>query len=96
MPSIDSLDHPEVAHHRALEFRGCGLVGGTLIGGERLFEARELDNDGAFANAGVEGLDTAAARQELAAAGPDCRPCGLGVFRQRGGILDLPEPLAKL
>ena len=90
LPSIDALDHPEVALHRAFEFSGRGLVGGTLISGERLFEARELDNDGAFTNAGVEGLDPAAACQERAAAGQDCRPCVLGVLRQRGGILDLP------
>ena len=74
MASFDALDHPEVAHHRAFEICGCGLVRGTLISGERLFEARELDNDGAFANAGVEGLDAAAACQERAAAGQDCRP----------------------
>ena len=57
MASFDALDHPEVAHHRAFELCGRGLVRGTSISGERLFEARELDNDGAFANAGVEGLD---------------------------------------
>ena len=71
MPSIDALDHPEVAFHRAFEFRSCGLVSGAIVGGERLFEALELDHDGAPGNAGVEGLDLAAARQERAAAGDD-------------------------
>ena len=71
MASLDTLDHPEVALHRAFELRGRGLVDGTLIGGERLFEAGKLDDDGALANAGVERLDPAATRQKRAAAGQD-------------------------
>ena len=90
MPSIDALDYPELALDRSFELHDRGLVGGTVMGGERLFEAGELDDDGAFVDAGVEGLDPTDARQELAAAGLDRQPHGLGVFRQRVGILDLP------
>ena len=88
MPTIDALDDPEVALDRSFELHDRGLVGGTVMGSERLFEARELDDDGAFVDARVEGLDPTAARQELAAARPGpASPAGLAYSASASGSL---------
>ena len=90
MLSVDSLDHPKIALHRAFELHDSRLVGRTVVGLERLFEAQELDDDGASVDAGLESPNLPAAREEVAAAGLDRRPREFRVFRQRVRVLDAP------
>src|SRR5262249_20716455 len=64
------------------------LITRTVVSGDRLLDAVELDDDQALRNAGLVGFCGSAAGQETATAGGDRRSRDLGIGRQGLGIRD--------
>src|ERR1700733_274557 len=86
--SVDSLDDAHVALGGIAQRDECRLVAGAVVRGDRLGDAGELDQDGALVDAGLIGLGSAAAGEELAAACGDRRAGQLGVLGKRSGVGD--------
>ena len=84
--SVHAFDDAHIAFTRIAERGECLLIGRAVVGGNGLFDAVELDRNGALSDALLIGLDGAAASRKAAAIAGYGWSGEFGVRRQRGRI----------